>query len=179
MKRNLITGLVLFSVLAFTAIVKAQETLIAAETAEELRLRLMEVQAREEALRIRGQQLDEEMKPENIERALAGIGSTKPEELREQRRKQLTIERDSVRTRLKIIEISRIRLEAAVTVTEARAYQESALPMPSPPIERLASESITLADGVIIVPFFSFMIFLGAVIILAFLVQAKLGRANS
>ena len=72
------------------------------------------------------QQLDEDLKPENIERSLAGVGSTKPEELRELRRRQLTIERDSVRAQLKIVATSRERLEAALRTAETQAYQQSA-----------------------------------------------------
>jgi hypothetical protein len=72
--------------------------------------------------------LDESLKPENIERSLAGIGSTRPEELREQRRRQLTIERDGVQAQLKTLETSRQRLETALANAEVLAYQESARP---------------------------------------------------
>jgi cytochrome c biogenesis protein ResB len=119
--------LVLFALL-FTFIItaQAQQPSTAAESAEKLRAQLFEVQTREEALRARAQQLDEALKPENIERSLAGIGSTKPEELRETRRKQLQIERDGVESQLKVLETSRTRLEAAIRDADARAYQESA-----------------------------------------------------
>ena len=115
-------------VLAFTTVAFAQES--AAESLEKLRAQLLEVQAQEEGLRVRVQQLDESLKPENIERSLAGVGSTKPEELREARRRQLTIERDNVLAQLRIIESSRQRLEAAIANAEVRAYQESARPTP-------------------------------------------------
>lgn len=119
--------LVLF-ILIFTATTNAQESSSAAESVEKLRAQLLEVQGKEEALRARVQQLDESLKPENIERSLAGVGSTRPEELRELRRRQLTIERDSVQAQLNILETSRQRLEAAILNAEARAYQESARP---------------------------------------------------
>ena len=48
----------------------AQAPASAAESAEKLRLQLIEVQAKEEALRARAEQLDEALKPENIERRL-------------------------------------------------------------------------------------------------------------
>ena len=73
----------------------------AAQSLVELRARLAEVENKEKELNARARQLDEDLKPENIERSLAGIGSTKPEELREHRRRQLTIERDGVRAQLK------------------------------------------------------------------------------
>jgi hypothetical protein len=119
--------LVLF-VFIFTATAIAQESSSAAESVDKLRAQLLDVQAKEEELRARAQQLDESLKPENIERSLAGIGSTKPEELRESRRRQLTIERGGVQSQLKLLEISRQRLETAITNAEALAYQQSARP---------------------------------------------------
>jgi hypothetical protein len=116
----------LLFVFAFTVNGYAQET--AAENADKLRAQLLEVQAKEEALRVRAQQLEESLKPENIERSLAGVGSTKPEELRESRRRQLTIERDGVLAQLKLLETSRQRLETAIANADALAYQQSARP---------------------------------------------------
>jgi len=120
-------GMVLFVLLfAFAIAAQAQQHTNAAESADQLRLQLIDVQAKEESLRTRAQQLDEALKPENIERSLAGVGSTKPEELRESRRRQLQIERDGVTAQLKVLEASRTRLEAAIRDAETRAYQESA-----------------------------------------------------
>lgn len=96
------------------------------EIAIKLRFELVAVEAKEAELQIRLQQLDDDLEPENIERALAGIGSTKPEDLREHSRRLLTIERDAVLARLKLLEKSRVRLEAAIETAEAAAYQESA-----------------------------------------------------
>ncbi len=115
----------------FAGSVDAQDSSSAAESVEKLRAQLLEVQSKEEALRARAQQLEESLKPENIERSLAGIGSTKPEELRETRRRQLTIERDGVLAQLNLLETSRQRLETALANAEAQAYQQSARPMPS------------------------------------------------
>jgi hypothetical protein len=120
------TSLVLLLVLLASVNVFAQET--AAESAEKLRTQLLEVQTKEEDLRVRLAQLDEAIKPENIERSLAGVGSTRPEELREARRRQLSIQRDGVLAQLKTLETSRQRLETAIANAEARAYQESARP---------------------------------------------------
>ncbi|HEV2835876.1 MAG TPA: hypothetical protein VGW58_11195 [Pyrinomonadaceae bacterium] len=123
-------SLLLFALLFFlVSAVSAQEPVSAAETADKLRLQLLDVQFQQENLKIRLQQLDEDLKPENIQRALAGIGSTRPEELRESRRRQLQIERDGVAAQLKVLETSRLRLEAAILDADARAYQESARPM--------------------------------------------------
>lgn len=130
MKRKSSLILLLF-VLALGVTVSAQETTSAAEQAEKLKAQLLEAQAKEAGLRERLQQLDEAIKPENIERSLAGVGSTRPEELREARRKQLSIQRDSVLAQLQTIESGRLRLESAVANAEAAAYQESARPKPS------------------------------------------------
>ena len=118
--------LLLLLTLSMTASAQAPAT--AAESAEKLRAQLLEVQDKEEALRMRAQQLEESLKPENIERSLAGVGSTRPEELRESRRRQLTIERDGVLAQLKTLEASRQRLEAAIINADAAAYQQSAMP---------------------------------------------------
>ena len=120
--------MLLLLILIFGANTYAQESSSAKESVENLRAQLLEVQTKEEALRERAQQLEESLKPENIERSLAGVGSTKPEELRESRRRQLTIERDSVQAQLKLLETSRQRLETAIANAEARAYQQSARP---------------------------------------------------
>lgn len=74
----------------------SKENTDSVQAAEDLRAQLLDVQAKESELQARARQLDEDLKPENIERSLAGIGSTKPEELREMRSRQLTIERDRV-----------------------------------------------------------------------------------
>lgn len=123
------SGLVLLIfVLTFAVGGNAQEPASAAENVEKLRAQLLEVQAKEEALRARAQELDESLKPENIERSLAGIGSTRPEELRESRRRQLTIEKDGVMAQLNLLETSRQRLETAIANAETAAYHESARP---------------------------------------------------
>lgn len=126
MKRNSILLLLVLMLAAANSY--AQDSSSAAESVERLRAQLLEVQAKEETLRARAEQLEESLKPENIERSLAGVGSTKPEELREARRRQLTIERDGVQAQLKLLETSRQRLETAISNAEARAYQESARP---------------------------------------------------
>jgi type II secretory pathway component PulM len=98
----------------------------------ELRAQLADVQAKENELQARARQLDEDLKPENIERSLAGIGSTKPEELREYRRRQLSIEREGVRKQLSLLAASRDRLESSIRTAEGVAYQQSAESFASP-----------------------------------------------
>jgi len=98
----------------------------AAQSVAELRAQLAAVQARENELQARARRLDEDLKPENIEHSLAGIGSTKPEELRERRRRQLSIEQNGVRTQIDLLATSRERLEAAIRTAEGASYQQSA-----------------------------------------------------
>ena len=126
MKRKI--GLALLALLMMSIGVYAADGDSAADTLDKLRAQLLEVQGKEDALRGRLEQLDESIKPENIERSLAGVGSTRPEELREARRRQLAIERDGVLAQLKTLETSRTRLEAAVANAEVLAYQQSAKP---------------------------------------------------
>ena len=126
MKLGLSLVLIILSAALFTPPILAQDSPTAAEAAADLRTRLSEIQAREAALQVRLEQLEEALRPENIERSFAGIGSTRPEELREQRRRELTIERDGVRRQLDLLATSRGRLESAIQSADNRAYQQSA-----------------------------------------------------
>jgi hypothetical protein len=120
----------ILTLLLFTALVpfsaSAQTSNDAAPATGDLRAQLLEVQAKEAELQARARQLDEELKPENIQRSLAGVGSTRPEELREMRRRQLNTEKEGVVRQLKLVATSRERLESAVNLADTRAYQKSA-----------------------------------------------------
>lgn len=85
-------GLIVLSILVLANHSLAQQSTTADEKLANLRLELIDVQGQEAFLRTRVQQLEEDIKPENIARSLAGYGSTKPEELREFRRRQLELE---------------------------------------------------------------------------------------
>jgi hypothetical protein len=98
----------------------------AQERAANLRQQLVEVQEKQTELETRMQQLDEDLKPENIEKGLAGVGSTRPEDLREQRRRQLEIEKKSVQTRLDQLATNRTRLETGIVQADTAAYHSSA-----------------------------------------------------
>lgn len=108
----------------------------ASQRVDELQSQLLETQAKETQLVARLRQLDEDIKPENIERSLAGIGSTKPEQLREQRRRQLAIERDGIQAQIKLLATSRERLETALRSAEGVAYQQSAAALATPPVSQ-------------------------------------------
>jgi hypothetical protein len=100
-------------------------------TVSTLKQQLFELESKETWLRMRLEELDERLKPESIARELAGIGSTHPEELREHRRKLLTIERNGLQTQLDLLEEERARIEAAIAAGTA-ASLEYAPPSPSP-----------------------------------------------
>jgi hypothetical protein len=93
----------------------------AEQRAENLRAQLRDVQAKEADLQARSEQLDYALQPENLDNALAGFGSTRPEQLREQRRRQLESERSRVRAQLDQLTNNRTRLESAIANADAEA----------------------------------------------------------
>jgi chromosome segregation ATPase len=117
----------------------------AQEKAANLRAQLTEVETKQAALQTRLQNLEEQLKPENIEGALAGVGSTHPEDLREQRRRQLEIERNGVRAQLDLLATSHSRLETAIATADADAYRQSAAPPRGPAVD--ASSSSTTEES--------------------------------
>ena len=133
------------------AVVRADDQGDAAQTVDTLRLQLLETEAKEAELEARAKQLDEDLKPENIARALAGIGSTRPEELRETRRRQLTIERDSLRAQLNLLARSKERLELAIRTAENRAYQQSAQDVSGALNQTLTAQNTSGWRGVVLI----------------------------
>jgi hypothetical protein len=136
MKLGLISILLTSLFLVSTSSAFAQSTTDAAEKATTLRLQLLDVQDKEAALQERVRQLDEDLKPENIEHSLAGVGSTRPEELRERRRRQLQIEKDSLLTQLGLLAKTRASLEAAIATADVDAYHQSAKGPTSPALDQ-------------------------------------------
>lgn len=106
--------------------VRAQEG--AQERAARLRAQLADVQAQQTELQTRLSQVNEDLKPENIERSLAGVGSTHPEDLREARRRQLEIQRKGIQSQLDSLEATRARLETAIASADADSYRQIASP---------------------------------------------------
>lgn len=127
MKKYVISLLVAILFVATQAAgVVAQESPSAAQAAQELRNELSRLNDKEAEIKIRLQELDYELKPENIERFFAGVGSVHPEELREARRKKLQIEKDRLQAQLTEIAQSRLHLEAAIIAADTSAYHASA-----------------------------------------------------
>lgn len=151
---------VLFAVMLFGGVhVSAQDTASAAQNAENLRGQLRDTQVKEAELQYRLNQLDYELKPENIERYFAGTGSTRPEELREHRRRQLQLEKDALTLQLQSLGESKVRLEAAITRADSLAYQQSALGSTSFMLTRVWSghKGLVLTGVIALVAFVSLL----------------------
>ncbi len=105
----------------------AQNPPSAFEQGQKLRSELSQLHDREAEIKMRLTELEYELKPENIERHFAGVGSVHPEELREARRKQLQLEKDRLVGQLSEIDQNQARLETEIQITDSKAYQQSAL----------------------------------------------------
>lgn len=91
----------------------------AEQRAEQLRGQLIDAQGKIADFESRLEQIEWALRPENIEGTMAGFGSTRPEQAREARKKQLEGERARVTAQLKLIETSKSRLEVAVANADA------------------------------------------------------------
>lgn len=86
----------------------------AEERAEILRKQLIELIEKETSLKTRLTQLEEDMRPENIERAMSSYGTTRTAEMRDTRRRVLENEKRGVENLMQITSQSRLRLEEDV-----------------------------------------------------------------
>jgi phage shock protein A len=86
----------------------------AEQRAEQLRSQLMDTQAKIGDFEATLEQIDFALQPENIESSTAGYGSTRPEQAREARKKQLEGQKSRIQAQLKLAESSKARLETAV-----------------------------------------------------------------
>jgi chromosome segregation ATPase len=85
----------------------------AEQRAEQLRMQLVDVQSKIADLEAKLEEIEYALKPENIERATQVYGSTRPEETREMRRRQLESERARTKAQLRILSTSQARLEVS------------------------------------------------------------------
>ena len=109
------------------------------ERAGILRKQLLELIEKETSSRSRLAQIDEDIRPENIERALSGIGTTRTVELRETRRRVLENERRGLESLLNQTTSSRIRLEEDVRQADALVtkLRQRLLPLIEREIEKI------------------------------------------
>ncbi len=104
---------------------------------EALRQQLRDVTDKQAQLQSRVDELNESLKPENVEKSVAGIGTTDASSLRDQRREQLERQKAVVEEQLRSLDASRARLESAIASAEAEAVRVRASALaPSNPTPR-------------------------------------------
>lgn len=84
-----------------------------------LRKQLLELIEKDISYKSRLAQIDEDMRPENIERTLSGVGTTRTVELREVRRRVFEIERRGLESLVNLLTQGRLRLEEDVRQADA------------------------------------------------------------
>ncbi|HVG30361.1 MAG TPA: hypothetical protein VM864_11715 [Pyrinomonadaceae bacterium] len=99
-----------------------QERLTRAEQrVEALQAQMSEVMEKEANLQARVDQIDEQMRPENLERQLATVGTFRPDEARESMRRQLDNEKKRVRAQLDVQAARRQQLESSLVTAQQLA----------------------------------------------------------
>ena len=104
-----------------------------------LRKQLLEMIEKETAYKSRLAQIDEDMRPENIERALSGVGTTRTAEIRDVRRRSLEIEKRGLESSLMLTIQNRLRLEEDVRQADqlVQKLRQRLLPLIDKEIEKL------------------------------------------
>jgi hypothetical protein len=113
---------------------------LAEQRAEGMRKQLIELTEKETAFRTRMMQLDEEMRPESIDRSLSGFGSIRSNtDLRDARRRVLDNERRGVESLLNQTSQSRARLEEDVRQADAlvQRFRLKLLPLIEKEIDKI------------------------------------------
>ena len=91
----------------------------AEQRAEALRAQLQAAQEKETNLSAQLEQIDFDLRPENIERTVSTFGSTHPEDARAARRRGLENQKTMLRAQLDTIQNGRLRLESAIATADA------------------------------------------------------------
>lgn len=86
----------------------------AEQRSESLRKQIFEMIEKENAIQMRLDAIEFDIRPEMIERSVATSGSLRPEEVRESRRRQLAAERTNLQTLLAEIQRNRANLETGI-----------------------------------------------------------------
>ena len=84
---------------------------------ENLQAQLFALGEKEAGLQGRFEEINEELRPENIDN-LPISGSLRPEQVREATRRRLTGEQNRLRSQLELLQQGRTRLQSSLTVTE-------------------------------------------------------------
>jgi septal ring factor EnvC (AmiA/AmiB activator) len=91
----------------------------AEQRSAELWKQLRDVESQQADLQSRLEEIDYALKPENIDRSVAGYGSTRPEDVREQRRRQLEGDKQRTQKQLEQLTANHTRLETAIVSADA------------------------------------------------------------
>ena len=89
------------------------------QRSDSLRKQLFEMIEKENTIRGRMDQIDNDMRPESVERAMATVGSLRPEELRDQRRRSLGLEKTNLQVLLTEVQKNRTNLELNLQRSDA------------------------------------------------------------
>jgi DNA repair exonuclease SbcCD ATPase subunit len=84
-----------------------------------LQAELNDIAAKETALNKRLDEIEREQQPDRIQRSLAGVGSTRPEEEREAVMKKLANEKRQIQNQLETLRSNRARIPSLITNAEA------------------------------------------------------------
>ncbi|HMG73416.1 MAG TPA: hypothetical protein VK582_07940 [Pyrinomonadaceae bacterium] len=88
------------------------------QRAEALQAQIQDLIEKESPLQTRIDQLDEQLRPENIDQALAGVGSMRPEEAKDALRRRLGNEKRRVQAQLDLLHQSQTRLQASLATAD-------------------------------------------------------------
>lgn len=91
----------------------------AEQRAESVRAQMLDTESKLADLQARMDQVDYSLKPENIDRSIAGYGTVHPEDARDSRRRQLENEKARLQAQITLLENSRTRLQASLSTAEA------------------------------------------------------------
>jgi chromosome segregation ATPase len=86
---------------------------------ETLQKELADIGARETSLQNRLDEIEPQLRPDQIEQARAGVGSMRPEEDREAMKQRLTNEKRRIQTQLDQFQQNRVRIQSSISSAEA------------------------------------------------------------
>lgn len=89
------------------------------QRSEALQAQLLDIGEKEDPLQTRIDQLDDQLRPENIDQALAGVGSTRPEDAQEALRRRLGNEKRRQQTQLDLLHQNRTRIQTSLAGADA------------------------------------------------------------
>lgn len=144
--RRIFLGLLL--VLGVSGARLAQDVPAVEMQIERLHAQLRDVIDREARLQERAQQLEEALRPENVERSVATQGTTDAAALRAKRREDLERQKADITVQLSEASTKRARLEAEIAAAEAEAVRLKAAalaPKESAPRNTPAAAPVTPA----------------------------------